>query len=123
MLSKNKILSLNDVVKKVYHPRPLALKACHSILTRVSAAKLDCRITHVGHTLAVALITQVHTVCVPVTAPTHGNAQAIHPTLELVYMAAARWTGSLREKRKPKYDSQSPQKDGEHAKMTDGLHD
>lgn len=63
--------------------------------SRVPAAKLDCWVTHVGHTLAVALITQVHTVCIPITAPAHGNAQAIHPTLELIYMTAAWRTGSL----------------------------
>ena len=72
------------------------LKPAESVLTRVPAAKLDCWVAHVGHTLTVALITQVHTVCVAVTAPAHGNAQAVHPTLELIYMAAAWRTGSWR---------------------------
>lgn len=42
------------------------------------------------HTLAVALVTQVHAVCVAVAAPAHGDTQAVHATLELVHVAAAR---------------------------------
>lgn len=61
-------------------------------LTRILAAELDRRVTHVGHALAMALIAQIHTVRVPVAAPAHGNAQAIHSTLELIHMAAAWWT-------------------------------
>lgn len=76
-----------------------------SILTRVPATELDCWVTHVGDALTVVLITQVHTVCVTITAPAHGNTQAIHPTLELIYMAAAWRTGSWRENGKKKCDS------------------
>lgn len=67
------------------------------ILTRISAAEFDCRVTHVGDTLTVALIAQVHTVCVTITAPAVGNAQAIHATLKLIFVAAAWWTSSCRE--------------------------
>jgi len=51
----------------------------------------------VGHTLAVVFIAQVHTVGVPVTAPAHGDAQTVHPTLELIHMAAAWRTCGWRE--------------------------
>lgn len=78
-------------------PLPLLLKAAESFLTRISAAELDSRVTHVSNALTVVLIAQVHTVCVAVTAPAIGNAQAIHPTLELIYMAATWRTGSCRE--------------------------
>lgn len=61
-------------------------------LTGVLAAELDRRVAHVGHALAMALIAQIHTVGVTVAAPTHGNAQAVHSTLELIHMAAAWWT-------------------------------
>lgn len=58
-------------------------------LTRVLAAELDRRVTHVGHALAQALVAQIHAVRVAVAAPAHGNAQAVDSTLELVDMAAA----------------------------------
>lgn len=63
--------------------------------SRVPAAELDCWITHVGDALAVILIAQVHTVGVSITTPAHGNTQAVHPTLELIYMAATWRTCSL----------------------------
>ena len=89
----------------------LYVKVAKSILTGIPAAKLDSRITHVGHTLTVALITQVHAVCVAVTAPPHGNAQAVHPTLELIYMAATWRTGCCRGNGKIKCDSYNKTRD------------
>jgi len=62
-------------------------------LTRFSAAELDCGVTHMGDALTVVLITEVHAVCVAITAPAHRNAQAIHPTLKLIDMATAWWAG------------------------------
>lgn len=62
-------------------------------LTRVFAAKLDSRITHLCDALAVFLIAQVHAIGVAIAAPTHGDAQAIHAALELVCVATARGTG------------------------------
>lgn len=62
---------------------------------RISAAELDSRVTHMGNTLTVVLITQIHTVCVTITPPTHGNAQPIHPTLELIYVTATWRTSRL----------------------------
>lgn len=70
-----------------------------NFLTRVSAAELDSRVTHMGNTLTVVLITQIHTVCVAVTPPTHGNAQPIHPTLELIYVTATWRTSRCRRKK------------------------
>lgn len=62
---------------------------------RVPAAKLDRWIAHVGNTLTILLITQVHAVSVPITAPTQGDAQAIHPTLKLICMTTSRRTSGL----------------------------
>lgn len=46
-------------------------------LTRVLAAKLDIRVTNVGHALTALLVAGVHAVGVPVAAPPQGDAQAI----------------------------------------------
>lgn len=59
----------------------------HSCLTGVPAAKLDGRVAHVRHALAVLLVAQVHAVRVPVAAPAQGDAQAVHPALELIGVA------------------------------------
>lgn len=48
-----------------------------SPLTRVLAAKLDVRVTNVGHPLTALLVAGVHAVSVPVAAPPQGDAQAI----------------------------------------------
>lgn len=69
------------------------------LLTRVPAAKLDCWVAHVCDTLTVLLITQVHAVSVPITAPTQGDAQPIHPTLKLICMTTSRRTSGCREER------------------------
>lgn len=60
------------------------------VFTRVLAAKLDVGVADVGHSLAALLVTGVHAVGVPVTAPPQGDAQAIQPALELVTVAATR---------------------------------
>lgn len=62
-------------------------------LTRILAAKLDSRVTHVRDTFTVLLITQVHAVGVPVTAPAQRDAQTVHPTLELICVTTARRSG------------------------------
>ena len=60
------------------------------LLTGVSAAELHRWVAHVRDSFAVVLVAQVHAVGVSVAAPAHGNAEAVHPALELVHMAAAR---------------------------------
>lgn len=62
---------------------------------RVPATKLDSWITHVCDTLTVFLITRVHAVSVPITAPPHGDAKAIQTTLKLICMTTTRWTRGL----------------------------
>ena len=56
----------------------------------VLAAKLDIRVTDVGHSLTALLITGVHAISVPIAAPPQGDAQTIQPALELIIVAAAR---------------------------------
>lgn len=72
-------------------------KKLFAVLTRVPAAKLDGRVAHVRDALAVLLVAQVHAVGVAVTAPPQGDAQAVHPTLELVCVAAPRGTRGCKE--------------------------
>ena len=67
-------------------------------LTRVFAAKLDGRVTHVRDAIAVLLVAQVHAVGVPVAAPAHGDAQAIHAALVLIGVTTARRTSGCRER-------------------------
>lgn len=62
----------------------------YDLLTRVPTAKFYSWITHVCDALTVLLITQIHAVSVPITAPAQGDAQAIHSTLKLICMTASR---------------------------------
>ena len=75
------------------------------LLTRVPAAKLDSWITHVRDALAVLLVAHVHAVSVPITTPTHGDAQAIRPTLKLICMTTARRARGCRGRKKIKDDA------------------
>lgn len=68
------------------------------LLTGVPAAELDSRVAHVRDALAVLLVAQVHAVRVPVAAPAQGDAQAVHPTLKLVRVAAAGGTRGCGER-------------------------
>lgn len=68
-----------------------------SLLTRVPATKLDGWVAHVRYTLTVLLVTQVHAVCVPIAAPTQGDAQAVHSTLKLIGMTSSRGARGCRE--------------------------
>ncbi len=69
-----------------------------SLLTRVPAAKLDGWVAHVSDALAVFLVAQVHAVCVPITAPTQRDAQAVHSTLKLICMTTSWGTRGCRER-------------------------
>lgn len=69
-----------------------------SCLTGVPAAELDSRVAHVCHALAVLLVAQVHAVRVPVAAPAQGDAQAVHPALELIGVAASGGASGCRER-------------------------
>lgn len=60
------------------------------LFTRVLAAKLDVGVTDVGHSLTALLVTGVHAVSVPITAPPQGDAQTIQPALELIIVTATR---------------------------------
>ena len=62
------------------------------VLTRVLAEELGRGVTHVGDPLAV-LVAEVHAVIVSVAAPPHGDAQTVHPALELIHVTASRGTG------------------------------
>ncbi len=70
----------------------------YGVLTRVPAAKFDRWVAHVCDALTVLLVAQVHAVCVPVTAPTQGDAQAVHPTLKLICVTTSRGARGCREK-------------------------
>lgn len=68
-----------------------------SLLTRVSAAKLDSWVAHVCDTLTVLLVAQVHAVCISIAAPAQWDAQAVHPTLKLICVTTPRRTCGCRE--------------------------
>lgn len=70
------------------------------VLTWVLAGELDCRVTHMCDALAVLLIAEVHAVRVSITAPSHGNTQAIHSALELICVATAGRPCGFRERQK-----------------------
>lgn len=86
------ISALNMVFSCPCCPVPSSLQYC----TRVLAAELDVGVTDVGHSLAALLVTGVHAVSVPVTAPPQGDAQPIQPALELITVAATRRSCSCR---------------------------
>lgn len=68
-----------------------------SLLTRVPATKLDSWVAHVCYALTVLLVAEVHAVCVPIAAPTQGDAQAVHSTLKLICMTTSRRARGCRE--------------------------
>lgn len=68
-------------------------------LTGVPAAELHRCVTRVIPTITIVLVAEVHAVGVTIAAPAHGNAQPIHPTLELFNMAAASRAGLWRNER------------------------
>lgn len=70
----------------------------YGLLTRVPAAKLDSWVAHVCDALTVLLIAQVHAVSVAITAPTQGDAQAVHPTLKFICVTTSRGTRGCAEK-------------------------
>lgn len=58
-------------------------------LTRVPAGELRRRVACVCDALAVLLVRVVYAVVFSVTAPTHGDAQAVQAALKLVRVAAS----------------------------------